>query len=124
MMRNNYPREDLYYVWRECKQFFDLFISLIEEYFRQNQDGSLQDFDIYEILKEAISRLMGHECKEKKGSLLEDKTLMGYFSMVERLINMIIIKYGQDRARVAEIVSSSQIVDKLFQDYLFFNPLT
>jgi hypothetical protein len=68
-MRNNYPREDLYYVWRECKQFFDLFISLIEEYFRQHVEGAPHDFEIYEILMETIVKLKAHECKEKKGSL-------------------------------------------------------
>jgi hypothetical protein len=39
---------------------------LIEEYFRQHQEGAPHDFDINEILLETITKLKSHECKEKK----------------------------------------------------------
>jgi hypothetical protein len=32
VLKRNYPREDLYFMYRECRQYFDLFASLIEEY--------------------------------------------------------------------------------------------
>lgn len=56
---------------------------------------------------ETIVKLKAHECKEKKGSLLEDKTLIGYLSMVERLVNMIANKYGQGKQRLSEVVAST-----------------
>ena len=104
-MRKNYPREDLYYVWRECKHYFDLFLFLLEEYFTQNRDGGPLDFDIYEILAEAITKLKSHESKEKKGSILEDKTLIGFLGFIERLIYLATNKYGQDKLRLSDIVT-------------------
>ena len=124
IMRNNYPREDLYYVWRECKQFFDLFVVLIDEYFRQHKEGNPIEFDIYEILCETIVKMKAHDCKETKGTLLEDKTLIGYFTFIERLVNMIINKYGNDKIMLSDVAVQTQIIDNLFQDYLFFNPNT
>ena len=35
ILRRNFPREDQYYATRECKQYFDLFINLVDEYFNQ-----------------------------------------------------------------------------------------
>ena len=110
LMRKNYPREDLYYVWRECRQFFDLFISLLEEYFKYDANT----LDIYEILIETITKMKSHDCKEKKGSILEDKTLIGYFNMIERLVNMIKLKHGANNVKLAQVIDSSGIVDSLF----------
>jgi hypothetical protein len=124
-MRKNYPREDLYYVWRECKHYFDLFTGLIDEYFAQHKEGTPHAIDIYEILIETLTKLKSHECKEKKTSLLEDKTLIGFFGFAEKLINMIVNKYGgQEKLRLSDVVTQSKIIDTLFQDYLFFNPDT
>ena len=35
---------------------------------------------------------------------------------------MIINKYGKDKMRLAEVVTDTQIIDILIQDYLFYNP--
>lgn len=61
-----------------------------------------------------------HDCKEKKGSILEDKTLIGYFNMIERLIKMIKLKY-LSAARLNEVITESNLIEELFQDYLFYN---
>jgi len=47
--------------------------------------------------------MKAHDCKETKGTLLEDKTLIGYFTFIERLINMIINKYGNDKIMLSDV---------------------
>jgi len=56
------------------------------------------------MLHETIVKMKAHDCKEKKGTLLEDKTLIGYFAFIERLVNMIINKYGNDKIKLADVV--------------------
>lgn len=94
LLRKNYPKEETYSLSRECKQFFDLFVALINEYINQlkaEMSGSGMEFhfsnkdlegnvlthseiDLFEILKEVIMKLKSHVTKEAKGGLLEDKT--------------------------------------------------
>jgi len=58
--------------------------------------------------------MRSHDCKEKKGSILEDKTLIGYFNMIERVVSMIKLKNGGNNVRLAQVIQSSGIVDFLF----------
>ncbi len=58
--------------------------------------------------------MKSHDCKEKKGSILEDKTLIGYFSMIERLLNMILNKFANDKLKLSDVVINSAIIDELF----------
>ena len=39
--------------------------------------------DPFELLRDTIEKLKKLETKEKKGSILEDKTLIGYFNLIE-----------------------------------------
>ena len=45
-----------------------------------------ETFDACELLKELIARLKRHESKEKPNYLLEDKTLIGYLNLIQKLI--------------------------------------
>lgn len=66
--------------------------TLLEGYLTslKNNDNSIgYEIDPYELLSEAISKLKRHESKEKKGSILEDKTLIGYLNIIEKLIVII-----------------------------------
>lgn len=44
---------------------------------------SKSEIDPFEILAEVIAKLKNHDCKETKGCILEDKTQIGYFQMIE-----------------------------------------
>lgn len=86
---NNFPKEDQYYATRECKQFFELFTKLIEEYFNFGEHPKLENektVDGIALLREVVEKLKRYESKEKKGSLLEDMTLIGYLNLIEKLI--------------------------------------
>lgn len=47
--------------------------------------------DCYELLREVVLKLKKHETKEKKSSLLEDKTLIGYLTLIEVSENLFLI---------------------------------
>jgi hypothetical protein len=40
LLKNNFPKEDQYYATRECKQFFDLFSKLVDDYFNFGEHPS------------------------------------------------------------------------------------
>jgi hypothetical protein len=92
MLINNFPREDLYYASRECRQFFDLFSKLIEEYYNCKQnitdEKMIKMFEVdpinpMKLFIEIVDKLKKHDTKEKKSSLLEDKILIGYIDMTK-----------------------------------------
>ena len=64
---------------------------LLEGYlhFIKNAESKEYEIDPFDLLKDAIEKLKRHETKEKKGSILEDKTLIGYLNLIEKLIGII-----------------------------------
>lgn len=41
---------------------------------------------MYNLLKIAIEKMKRHQTKETRSSLVEDKTLIGYFNIIEKLV--------------------------------------
>ena len=39
--------------------------------------------DAFELLREVVEKLKKHESKEKKTSILEDKTMIGYMELIK-----------------------------------------
>ena len=69
-------------MWRECKFYFETLTALIQECYDQSPKESELEIDIYEILEEAIKKWKLHVASETKGTVIEDKTLVGFFSMI------------------------------------------
>ena len=44
------------------------------------------ELDPFELLREVINKMKRHESKEKKTSILEDKTLIGYIDLTKVFI--------------------------------------
>jgi hypothetical protein len=82
---------------------------------------AVPEINVYEILNETITKLKALEPKEKKGSLLEDKTLIGFFNMIEKLIK-IIKERGVDKDQMEQVVLGSGLLEEIFYGHLFFNP--
>jgi len=56
---------------------------------------------------------------EKKGAALEDKTLIGYFNLIEKLL---IHLATHDKDRLAQVIEDTNILHELFYEHLFYNP--
>ena len=95
---------------------------MIDEYIIEitNQTIDTELINPFEILREAVEKLKRHESKEKKGSLIDDKTLIGYFALIEKLA---IHLFTVDKVRLGEVVTSTGLIHELFYENLFFNPL-
>jgi hypothetical protein len=121
MFKRNYPKQEYAFMWRECKSYFDTFIALIEECFNQTPAGQEPEIDIYDILRGAILKFKSHHSQETKGSVVEDKTLIGFLNMIERTIKIIQEK-GVDKERLESVIVDTQVLEELFYEHLFFNP--
>jgi len=84
ILRRNFPAEEYYYLNRECKQFFALFSTVIDEHFRLKLVGT---HEMEGLLQTAIEKLKIHETKEKQSSVFEDKTLIGYLHLIEKMLS-------------------------------------
>jgi hypothetical protein len=42
--------------------------------------------DAFKLLTDVINKLQRHESKEKKTSILEDMTLIGYLKLIEKIV--------------------------------------
>jgi hypothetical protein len=73
-------------MWRECKFYFETFSSLIQECFNQTPKDAQPEIDVYEILEVTIEKWKQHIANETKGTVIEDKTLVGYFSMIDKIL--------------------------------------
>lgn len=60
-----------------------------------------------------------HETMEKKGSVLEDKSQIGYFNLIEKLFTYLV---NEDTTRLAQVVEDTNILHDLFYEHLFYNP--
>ncbi|CDW89068.1 ubiquitin carboxyl-terminal hydrolase family protein [Stylonychia lemnae] len=129
LLHKNFPREDQYYATRECKQFFDLFIALVDEYVVYQQlpidKKALPEFELlneldpFELLTTSIQKMQKHQSKEKKGSLMEDKTLIGYFNLIEKLLSYLMTL---NRTQLQDVISETNLIHELFYENLFFDP--
>ena len=108
-------------MWRECKFYFETLITLIQECYDQSPKESELEIDIYEILEEAIQKWKLHVASEIKGTVIEDKTLVGFFSMISQTLQNI-FKQGVNKMRIEEVVKSTGILEELFYGHLFFDP--
>ena len=71
------------------------------------------------MLREAIEKLKLYQTKEKKGSILEDKTLIGYFTFIETLI----LKLSTiNKDNVQAVITYTGLINELFYECIFYNP--
>mmetsp|Transcript_23126 Transcript_23126/g.22590 ORF Transcript_23126/g.22590 Transcript_23126/m.22590 type:complete len:181 (+) Transcript_23126:170-712(+) len=122
-MKNNFPREDQYYATRECKQFFDLFSKLIDEYFSFGAHPKFEgeQMDLCALTEEVFKKMRFHDTKEKKTSILEDKTLIGYMDLLKKLI-VYIAKTPQGPAMMA-MFKGNHFLDEMYYENLFYHPV-
>ena len=116
LLINNLPKEDQYYATRECKQFFELFIKVLDLYFEK---GTVEGFDMFGLMRAIIERLKNHKSTEKKSSILEDMALIGYINLVERIIWHLA---KVDRKRTVQILEETDLVHEVFYECLFYHP--
>lgn len=110
VLRQNYPSGDSYFLSRECRQFFDLFVNLISESLSQlhkqgvPSESILEQAEIkpLEILAELMEKLRSHASKETMSSILEDKVQIGFMGAIEKLITL--IKPYDSANRLADII--------------------
>jgi hypothetical protein len=65
-----------------------------------------------------IDKLKRHESREKKTSTLEDKTLIGYMNLTEKLITY---NVKVDKARTLDILDQTGFLHEIFYENLFYN---
>lgn len=75
----------MFYLTKECKQFFELFSKLIELFFA-NIGEIGNEFDIFELFRTTINKLKKYTSKESKTSLVEDNTLIGYITINDKIL--------------------------------------
>ena len=77
-----------------------------------------EKIDMIGLLRIAVEKLKLHETKEKKSSILEDKTLIGYYNLIEKLILHQIKDHFDD---VMNILDETSFLGEIFDEGLFFN---
>lgn len=71
------------------------------------------------MLKELVERMKKHECKEKKGSYLEDKVLIGYMDSIRKLITLL---NQNQKSNMLQVLSDSLFLHELYYECLFYDP--
>jgi len=78
------------------------------------------NFDAFELLRYVVEKLKKYETKEKKTSLIEDMTLIGYLNLLERLIFHLVKK---DKKRTMQVLSETNLMDEVFYECIFYHPV-
>ena len=92
---------------RECKEYFSLLCELLD----LREDGDADGLDAAGLFELAVGRLLEHKSSEKRKSIFEDKALIGYLNLTNKLLasvpepQALTRKYG--------------LIEELFQRCLF-----
>ncbi len=103
--------EELSQEVKECKEYFSLLCELLDMHYLEKGDD--QAFNVEDLVELAITRLLNHKSSEKRKSFFEDKALIGYLNLTNKLLASI----GTDRSRALN--HKYKLTEELFQRCLF-----
>ena len=105
--------EELSQEVRECKEYFSLLCELLDMYFLEKEKEGEQLFNAEDLVELAITRLIHHKSSEKRKSIFEDKALIGYLNLTNKLLASI------GAAKAQELGKKYNLIEELFQQCLF-----
>ena len=110
----NFPKKEGPQETRESKEFFELLNKLLDDYFTLEDDPGFEKvFEPATLFAEVVDRLKGHVSRERKNSIIEDRTLIGYLNLISKLIQKIGIH------QIKLIADEKGLMEELFNKCLF-----